>query len=107
MKMSHRQTIIALPAHSGAAVYAAIARLRWPGYAVTGAGSVAVVLECSRRVLLVQTPLEAQALAAEKCCDICSHVAAPGANLHRIVEMEQPRQETPRRSMRRLPGWDD
>lgn len=80
---------------------------RWPGYDITGAGSVAVVLECSRRVVLVQMPLQAHALAGERCCATCSHSAAPGANLHRIVEMEQPRQETPRRSMRRLPGWDD
>jgi hypothetical protein len=50
-------------------------------------------------------PIEAAALAAEKCCATCSHIAAPGAGLHRIVEMEQPRNEAPRRSMRRLPGW--
>lgn len=86
--------------------YSARAATRWPGYGITGAGPLAVVLECCRRVVLVMMPLEAAALAAEKCCATCSHIAAPGAGLHRIVEMEQPRKE-PRRSMKRLPGWDE
>jgi hypothetical protein len=96
------QTITGIPAHNAAGSTAA---MRWPGYHITGAGSLAVVLECSHRVVLVQMPIEAAALAAEKCCATCSHIAAPGAGLHRIVEMEQPRNEAPRRSMRRLPGW--
>jgi hypothetical protein len=87
--------------------YPSIVKARWPGYAVTGAGSLAVVLECSRRVVLVQMPLQAHALAGEQCCATCSHSAAPGAGLHRIIELEQPRKETLHRSMRRLPGWDD
>jgi hypothetical protein len=94
--MQYQQTITGPCAHP-----------RWPGYAVTGAGSLAVVLECNRRVVLVMMPLQAHALAAEKCCATCSHIAAPGAGLHRIVEMEQPHKEAPRRSMRRLPGWGD
>jgi hypothetical protein len=80
---------------------------RWPGYEVTGAGPLAVVLECCRRVVLVQMPLQAHALAGEQCCATCSHSAAPGAGLHGIVELEQPRNEAPRRSMKRLPGWDE
>ena len=84
-----------------------IARARWPGYVITGTGALAVVLECRRKVVLVMTPLEAQALAAEKCCDICSHVAAPGAGLHRVHKLDTQRNEAPHRSMRRLPGWDE
>jgi hypothetical protein len=94
--MHHKQTITGPCAHR-----------RWPGYAVTGAGSLAVVLECCRRVLLVQTPLEAQALAAEKCCGTCSRAAAPGAGMHRVHKLDAQRNEAPHRSMRRLPGWDE
>jgi hypothetical protein len=96
--MTHQQYITGNATGTNAAV-------RWPGYSITGAGSLAVVLECSRRVVLVQMPLQANALAAEKCCGICSHATAPGAGLHRIVELEQLHKEAPRRSMKRLPGW--
>lgn len=102
--MSHQQPITGITPHSAAGSTAA---MRWPGYTITGAGPLAVVLECCRKVVLVQIPLQAHALAAEKCCGVCSHIAAPGAGLHRIVELEQPRKETPHRSMRRLPGWDE
>lgn len=100
--MTHQQHITASTAHSAAAY-----SLRWPGYDVTGTGSLAVVLECCRRVMLVMMPIEAAALAAEKCCATCSHIAAPGAGLHRIIELDEPRKEMPRRSMKRLPGWDE
>lgn len=86
-------------------VYLAIARLRWPGYQIQGAGSIAVVWECSHRVVLTMTPMEAAALAADPCCATCDHGRAPGANLHHIHTLE-PRQEPQRRSMSRLPGWD-
>lgn len=100
--MTHQQPITGTTPHSTAAY-----SRRWPGYDVTGVGSLAVVFECCRRVVLVMMPIEAVALAAEKCCTTCSHRAAPGAGLHRIIEIDQPRKETPHRSMRRLPGWDD
>jgi len=100
--MTNQQPITSMTPHSAAGSTAA---MRWPGYDITGAGSLAVVLECSRRVVLVQTPLEAAALASEKCCEICSHVAAPGAGLHRVHKLDTPRSEPQRRSMKRLPGW--
>ncbi len=96
--MSHEQTITD---------YTGIARARWPGYTITGAGSLAVVLECRRRVVLVMTPLEASVLAGKQCCATCSHAAAPGAGLHSIRKLDSPHNEAPRRSMRRLPGWDE
>jgi hypothetical protein len=98
--MANQQLITGTPAHSTTAV-------RWPSYSITGAGPLAVVLECCHRVVQVMMPLEAAALAGEKCCATCSHAAAPGAGLHRIVELEQSRRETPHRSMKRLPGWDE
>lgn len=80
---------------------------RWPGYGITGTGSLAVVLECCRKVVLVMTPLHAHALAGEPCCVTCSHAAAPGAGLHRVHKLDTPRNEAPHRSMKRLPGWDE
>ncbi len=105
-----KQNITTLTAHTAyqntaSAVYLDIARLRWPNYQVQGMGSVAVVIECRHQVVLVQTPLQAAALAADKCFDDCHHVVAPGANLHQVHALDQPRQEQ-HRSMRRLPGWD-
>jgi hypothetical protein len=81
--------------------------MRWPGYTITGAGPLVVALHCARRVLLVMTPLEARALAANRCCADCSHAVAPAGGWHTIHKLDAQRNEAPRRSMRRLPGWDE
>jgi hypothetical protein len=67
-----------------------MAKRRWPHCTTTGSGSIAVVLGCSYRVLLVQTPIEAQSLANGKCCDHCNHTIAPDGKWHEIVELKEP-----------------
>jgi hypothetical protein len=71
------------------------ARKRWPGYTVTGAGSIAVVRQCQYSVVLASTPLEAQAIASERCGQHCSHMLAPEGGWHTIKMLETPKQHTP------------
>src|SRR5437763_2119847 len=93
-------TLPGLSAHSAAGTtagqYAGIARLRWPSYDVTGAGSLAVVLHCARKVALVLTPLEACVLADDHCGQVCRRRIAQG--WHEIHTLDAPRSEAPRRN---------
>jgi len=59
------------------------AALRWPQYDVVGKGRCAVVIECQRRVVLVESPLEANAVAGQSCGQGCSHVVNPYGNWHK------------------------
>jgi len=74
-------------------IYADIAHLRWPGYKVEGSGPIAVVLECIRKVVLCELPMEAVPLRAEKCCVFCYH--EPGNIWHSIRILNVPEEPTP------------
>ena len=83
----------------------AIAR-RWPDYTVEGDGSLAVVLHCCRRIVLVSFVLEARQMVATKCGNAC--LIDDNPKWHAAFYLnEVPRKEQPRRSMSRLPGWED
>lgn len=84
--------------------YLSIARARWPSYTVTGAGGIAVVLHCRKLVVLVGLELEARQLVADSCGVVCR--LDENRKMHAGYYL-LPRKETPHRSMRRLPGWDD
>ena len=66
-----------------------MAKRRWPHCTSSGSGNIAVVLGCSYKVILVQTPLEAQALASQRCGDHCSHVISPEGRWHEIVTLTE------------------
>ena len=74
-------------------IFDAIARLRWPNYAVRGIGRIAVVRKCSETVVLCSWPLEAQTKRAERCCDDCSHQVAPDMRWHYIQLLNEPKPE--------------
>ena len=67
----------------------ATAALRWPGYEITGDGRFVVIYECCRKVVLVQTPLEAQVLQQEKCSRICSHKIVPDGRWHKVSKLDR------------------
>ena len=73
-----------------ASIYKAIADLRWPDCEITGAGSLAVVLECSRKVILCAMPMQAQQIAAERCGAVCEH-GCRFHNWHQVIELDQPK----------------
>ncbi|HUC30022.1 MAG TPA: hypothetical protein VMR80_10575 [Candidatus Acidoferrum sp.] len=66
------------------------AKLRWPGYEITGAGRIGVVHECCRKVVLVSTPIEAQVISRERCGKSCSHIIAPDGRWHVIRKLDEP-----------------
>lgn len=81
-------------------IFEAIAALRWPGFTISGAGALAVALECARKVILCQTPLEAQVIAAERCSAMCNQ-PDHFYRWHRIHELNAPK---PRQTvLRNLP----
>jgi hypothetical protein len=65
------------------------AALRWLGYEITGDGRIAVVYECCRKVVLVQTPLEGQVLQQERCSRICSHHIVPDGAWHKVHKLDR------------------
>jgi hypothetical protein len=65
------------------------ARLRWPGYEVSGAGRIAVVCQCNYRVVLATTPLEAAVIQQERCGKMCSHVISPEGGWHVIRKLDE------------------
>ena len=67
-----------------------VAQNRWPGHTISGTGNIAVILGCSYKVRLVQTPLEAKVIASQRCGDRCSHIIAPDGNWHEIQELHVP-----------------
>jgi hypothetical protein len=73
--------------------YKAIAERRWPGYAVSGNGSFAVVLGCAYRVELCQTPIEASVIALERCGPYCNHARIPEGGWHKVetIKLLRPR----------------
>jgi hypothetical protein len=71
----------------------ATARLRWTGYEVSGDGRLAVVYECCRKVVLVQTPIEASVLRQERCGQHCSYKIAPEGGWHKISKLDDPRRD--------------
>lgn len=83
--------------------FAQIAHARFPGYEIQGDGSLAVVLACNRKVILVQTPLEANAIQTEKCGPGCSHAIDSDGGFHRVAKLEQPIQ---RRAFRLPVNWE-
>jgi hypothetical protein len=67
-----------------------MAKRRWNHCTVSGAGNIAVVLNCQYRVVLCSTPIEAQAIASTKCCpENCAHGVLEG-RWHEIVELKPP-----------------
>lgn len=63
---------------------------RWPHCKIEGSGNIAVILGCSYRVVLVQTPIEAVALANGTCCPNCSHQVVPAGRWHTIEVLRPP-----------------
>lgn len=59
------------------------AALRWPSYQIEGSGRCAVVLECTRRVVLCLDPISANAVAASHCGPGCCHEISPYGNWHK------------------------
>ncbi len=69
-----------------------MARLRYPSYSVGGGeGTLAVVLECCSKVVIVKTPMEAHALVNEKCGTNCRHGAQAWHRIDRIIRPEPER----------------
>lgn len=68
----------------------ATAQLRWPGYEVSGAGRIAVVCQCNRKVVLVTSPLEAAVIQQERCGQHCSHMIAPEGRWHLLRKLDEP-----------------
>jgi hypothetical protein len=83
---------------SMASIDKATAELRWQGYEISGDGRLAVVYECCRKVVLVQTPLEASVLQQERCGQNCSYRISPEGGWHAVKELDRPRPAT-------LPVW--
>lgn len=71
-------------------IWKAIARLRWPDYEITGAGALAVLHECSRKVILCSLPMEAQQIAAE-CCGATCNLGDRFHQWHQLVELDRPK----------------
>lgn len=67
------------------------AKQRWPGYQITGNGSLAVVYHCTHRVELVTTPIEASVIANERCGPNCSHIRNPEGGWHKVERINPPR----------------
>lgn len=64
---------------------------RWPGYTVSGQGTIAVVFLCSARIELVTTPLLARVLKSEDCGPRCQRHIGPG--YHAAIVLQSPRTE--------------
>jgi len=79
-----------------AVIFDAIARLRFPNYKITGSGPLALILECSQKVILCAIPLEAEARLADSCGALCNHPDHFHA-WHRIEELNVPPKPQPRR----------
>lgn len=77
-------------------IYHDICSLRWPGYKVEGSGPIAVVLECARRVVLCELPLEAAPLRDNTCGPHCYHAVDNRWHFIRILN-GAPKHETPYR----------
>ena len=73
-----------------ASIDKATAELRWFGYEVSGAGRIAVVCQCNRRVVLASTPLEAHVIQQERCGKMCSHIICPEGGWHVIRNLDEP-----------------
>jgi len=66
------------------------AKLRWPGYEVSGAGRIAVVCQCNHRVVLATTPIEAHVIQQERCGKMCSQLICPEGGWHVIRKLDEP-----------------
>jgi hypothetical protein len=86
-------------------VYQDIARMRFPDCTIQGAGNLAVVLHCCKRVVLVAFALEGRLIKSQKCGAACHLDDDP--RWHRGYCLDEPRPDTPYRSTKRFPGWDD
>src|ERR1700747_3528146 len=71
-------------------IHKAIAHLRWPDFEITGAGPLAVVLTCSRKVILCAMPIQAQQIAAERCGATCN-LGDRFHQWHQTAELDQPK----------------
>jgi len=71
--------------------YKAIAAQRWPGYAITGDGSLAVLFHCAHRVELCEMQMLAQVIMSERCGPMCSHIRTPEGGWHEIEKLKLPR----------------
>lgn len=87
-------------------IWLEIARLKFPQHVISGDGTLAVVQECSAKVVLCQTPMLAQGVAAEKCGNNCSHAIAPDGNWHRLVRLDAVPIEAPPRIVRQRAIWE-
>jgi hypothetical protein len=67
----------------------ATAELRWQGYEISGAGRIAVVCQCNRRVVLATTPLEAAVIQQERCGKMCSQLICPEGGWHTIRKLDE------------------
>jgi hypothetical protein len=66
-----------------------ICAARWPGYAVTGSGTIAVVFRCCARIELVTTPMVARAIRTEDCgAHNCLRRVGPG--YHAAIVLTKP-----------------
>jgi hypothetical protein len=65
------------------------AKLRWPGYDVSGDGRLAVVCQCNRRVVLATTPIEAHVIQQERCGKMCSQLICPEGGWHVIRKLDE------------------
>jgi hypothetical protein len=72
-----------------AEIYKEIARLKWPGYQVSGDGKIAVVLVCQCRVVLCEIPLAAEPIRAAECA-ACRNVFGDKQIHHRVVVLTEP-----------------
>jgi hypothetical protein len=73
-----------------------MAKRKWNHCTISGTGNIAVVLGCCYRVVLVEIPIQAQALANDRCSPNCSHTIAPHGGWHQIHVLRPPEPHRPR-----------
>ena len=87
-----------------ASIDTATAKLKWPGYEVTGAGRIAVVQHCNRKVVLCVNQMEAVLAQRNRCGQHCRHMIEPRGGWHLVKQLDvpQPQVYVPGRL-----GWED
>jgi hypothetical protein len=86
---------MAAKANSQTAEYIDAARARWPGYSISGDGSLAVIYHCAHKIELVAMPMLAQTIVGERCGPYCSHTGNKDGGWHVIRRIELPRPRVP------------
>jgi hypothetical protein len=82
-------------------IFYEMAALRFRGKTISGSGPLAVVLDCSNRVVLCDTPMAAQITCQAECKPLgCQHGEH---RWHRIVELNRTRPQDIRPPV--VPAW--